>query len=144
MKGIQDLKTNNDIIQYLSTLVESNQEVTEYVSKLIELQGRNIKIRKTLPGICERLSKKYSSESSEEHPEYAERWVIVRSILEQSSERGGASITSNLTIQSVNLTNNQKALNQGERLEFDPSTGKLIPDPLKNLIIEEVDVSDYM
>ena len=143
MEEVRALKTNNDIMKYLIAAVESDRDTTEFVSKLIELKDRNAKIRKTLPGICDRISKRYTGEVSKENPEYKERWTAIRTVLQDSSTTGGTPLGSNLFIQSVNIITDQKQSSQVERLEFDPVSGKVITDPLENLIIEEVDVSQY-
>lgn len=51
-------------------------------------------------------------------------------------------VTSNLIIQEVDVKNStQKGI---ERLEFNPITHEVIKNPLSNLILEEVEVTDFI
>lgn len=49
----------------------------------------------------------------------------------------------NLIIQDIDISNIQDKLTN-ERLEFDPVSGKQVENQLENLILEEVEVTDYV
>lgn len=95
---------------------------------------------------CEQIFKKWENDDNKAiQPDVVRRcmdlWLVVHG--EDYNLRKPLPVVPNLFVQETEASDYVKD-NQVERLEFDPVTNKIIQNPLSNLILEEVEASEFV
>jgi len=133
-----DMKTYANIGRFLTMTGEWKTRFNSF----LESQDNYGKTSKEILKECEQCLLSCTSDSSTASKDAIARCKQIEKILQKKRPNNKDSSDSNLIIEEIDLKKNTFGTTSA-KLEFDSVTGKLIKEPLENLVIEELDVAEF-
>ncbi|CCD24431.1 Swm2p NDAI_0D01180 [Naumovozyma dairenensis CBS 421] len=118
-----------------------SENYTEFLLPYFEAISKDNKLRRLAKKKCKNYFERWVSTNDKEiSTRYQEFWFILNGTFYELE----GNLFHNLIINEVDIKEYENVLNNQAKKEFEPDTGKPLPNPLNNLILEEVEVTDYV
>lgn len=119
-----------------------NNQVSIYIKHIAKTKSLKDKSNKICLDIFEKWENHKKSVNSEAVYRCQDLWYAIHGKYYELKE----SLTSNMIIERSDVATlfEENDFESDQRLEFDPITKEVVKNPMSNLVIEEVEVNDYI